>query len=496
LFATKRPGKMKKNINRTSGIMIKNLHGRRTSVLLSLFLLLLMSKVSAEKLITYPAPVSYAKSPNYTVTVNGKTSPVYDARINDPDNCGFTYFDFEGTVHIVVTVPAGFESVKIRPLSAGIKPAIKGNRIEFDMTSPKKLCLELNGKLSYPLFIFANTLEVNPPKATDPNVRYFGPGFHDAGQIDIKSNETVYIAGGAVVKGYFTSTNTTNIKILGRGIMDAHENNTGMISFRDCKNIIMDGIFIIDQPTYRWTSTYTSCDSVLVRNIKIIAGDNVSNDGIDIVSSQKFTVDDCFVKCYDDCVVIKAMGTSRRDSRDILIKNCLIWNIQAYAVQIGPELLASEVTDVLVKNCDFIHPNHTEKDPGEIYYYYCGSIGIVNGDSCEVHNIRYEDIRIEDPTAKLISLKIMKTQWNKDRGFGRIHDIYFKDIRVIDGSPAPSEIISTGLDDFYNSTKVRPGQLIENVTFENLNILGRTIMNVQEGGFIIYPSSVNLKFIK
>ena len=487
---------MKESVNYSSGIRIKNLPGRKASMVLFSFLFFLIPKVSAEKLITYPAPEGYAKSPSYTVTVNGKPSPVYDARINDPDNCGYTYFDFEGTVHVIVTVPDGFESVKIRPQSAGIKAKVKGNKIEFDMTSPKKLCLELNGKVSYPLFIFANPLEINPPKSTDRGVHYFGPGFHDAGQIDVKSNETVYIAGGAVVKGYFTASNAENIKILGRGVMDAHENNTGMIAFNNCRNVVVEGIFMIDQPTYKWTSTYTSCDSVLVKNIKIIAGDNVSNDGIDIVSSQKFTVDDCFVKCYDDCIVIKAMGTTRRDSRDIVIKNCLIWNIQAYAVEIGPELLASEVTNVLVKNCDFIHPNHTEKDPGEIYYYYCGSIGIVNGDSCDVHNIRYEDIRIEDPTAKLISLKIMKTQWNKDKAFGRIHDIYFKNILVIDGNTAPSEIISTGLDDFYNSTKVRPGQLIENVTFENLNILGKIIMNVQEGGFIVYPSVVNLKFIK
>ena len=173
---------MKESVNYSSGIRIKNLPGKKASMVLFLFLFFLMPKASAENLITYPAPEGYAKSPSYTVTVNGKQSPVYDARINDPDNCGYTYFDFEGTVHVIVTVPAGFESVKIRPQSAGIKAKVKGNKIEFDMTSPKKLCLELNGKVSYPLFIFANPLEINPPKSTDRGVRYFGPGFHDAGQ--------------------------------------------------------------------------------------------------------------------------------------------------------------------------------------------------------------------------------------------------------------------------------------------------------------------------
>ena len=248
---------MSKSMNHSTCMMKKHLCKSKVLLIMLISLFITMAEVSAEKLITYPAPEGYAKSPSYTVTVNGKPSPVYDARINEPDNCGFTYFDFEGTVHVEVTVSGGFESVRIRPQSAGIKPTFRGNKIEFDMTSPKKICLELNEKLSYPLFIFANRLEINPPKANDAGVVYFGPGFHDAGNIDIKSNETVYIAGGAVVKGYFTATNAQKIRILGRGIMDAHDNNTGMISFSDCKNVIVEGIFMIDQPTYRWTSTYT-----------------------------------------------------------------------------------------------------------------------------------------------------------------------------------------------------------------------------------------------
>ena len=50
------------------------------------------------------------------------------------------------------------------------------------------------------LFLFANAPEVNPPKQGDAGVRYYGPGvYHE--NIDVKSNETIYLAGGAVIFG-------------------------------------------------------------------------------------------------------------------------------------------------------------------------------------------------------------------------------------------------------------------------------------------------------
>jgi hypothetical protein len=464
-------------------------------IFISLLLFLPCSVLNSQTLVVYPAPEGAELSGTYSLTVNERPVPVYDARIDDPDNCGFAYFDFEGTVHVSITVPGGFNTVKIRPQSAGIDAIVQGNKIEFDLPSPRKLCIELDGKISYPLFIFPNSPEIDPPRPDDPNVRYFGPGIHDAGEMVLKTGETVYVAGGAIVKGYFTASNANNIKILGRGIMDAHDNNTSMIRMRDCKNVVVDGIWIVDQPAWKWTTSYYICDSTLVNNVKIIAGEDVSNDGIGIISCQVFTVNDCFIKCVDDCVVIKAKRTNRRSVKDVTITNCLIWNIQAFGIQIGPELDAPEVTGVLVKNCDLIHPLHTETDPNHLSYYYCGALGIMNGDDCEVHNVRYEDIRIEDATAKLISLKIMKTQWNTVEKYGQIHDIYFKDIRVVDGDFVPSEIISFAVDKFYNGNKVKPEQLIRNVTFENLNILGKSISNTQEGGFIVCPASQNLRFI-
>jgi hypothetical protein len=53
----------------------------------------------------------------------------------------------------------------------------------------------------HPLMVFANPLEKDAPKKDDPNEIYFGPGIHRpaAGVVEVKSQQTLYIAGVRVV---------------------------------------------------------------------------------------------------------------------------------------------------------------------------------------------------------------------------------------------------------------------------------------------------------
>ena len=51
-----------------------------------------------------------------------------------------------------------------------------------------------------PLLLFANPLETDTPKQGDPNVVYFGPGVHKPEKIALQSGQTLYLAGGALVK--------------------------------------------------------------------------------------------------------------------------------------------------------------------------------------------------------------------------------------------------------------------------------------------------------
>ena len=102
---------------------------------------------------------------------------------------------------------------------------------------------------------------------------------------------------------------------------------------------------------------------------------------------------------------------------------------------------------------------------------------------------------IEDATAKLISIKIMKTEWNEAKGWGQIRDIYFKNISLVDSKFVPSEILSYGFEGKFSPWNNPKHTVVENVTFENLVILGKVIMNPSEGGFIVNPYAKNIRFI-
>jgi len=49
--------------------------------------------------------------------------------------------------------------------------------------------------------LFANPPECDVPQPDAPNLLYFGPGIHEVSHVVVSNNQTVYVAGGAVVRG-------------------------------------------------------------------------------------------------------------------------------------------------------------------------------------------------------------------------------------------------------------------------------------------------------
>ena len=185
---------------------------------------------------TYSSPGDLANVPNlkqssdYTITVNGKTSFVYETEntwdgkvegkfvpgsIRSQKKAAFTNFDFKNeTVTVQVTCNFTVNSVNIRPKSDSVAFTRNGNVISFTISKSKYLSVEVNDRLK-PLFIFADSIET-PPTV---NITY-GPGIHVIGpKFVVPGNQKVYIAGGAVVVGSFYCTGN-NFKIYGRGLLN------------------------------------------------------------------------------------------------------------------------------------------------------------------------------------------------------------------------------------------------------------------------------------
>ncbi len=416
----------------------------------------------ASQLIIYEAPEGAESAPEYELEVNGQKVFVYNTR-----PAALAYFSFDGRVDIKVTFLGTVYNYDIRPKSRNIHSELYRNQISFSIDKPENLSIEINKNLKRPLFIFANPLETKAPNKDDKTVHFFEAGkIHYPGQVMLKSGETAYIEGGAIVRGHFMTNQGENIQILGRGILDNSHYQKGEhrpIEINQCKNVLLDGIILTE--SRHWSCASFASENVTYNNIKIVS-DNDWDDGIDIVGSQHVLVSNCFIRTKDDCIAVKGgvnyftEFSSSFDVDDITIRNSVMWNgVWGNALEIGFETRSDTIKNVLFKDCDLIHVEGPE-----------GTFTIHNGDRAVVKNIRYEDIRVEDSKGWLVDFKVLNSQYSKDAERGKIEGVLLKNIKV-EGEHYPSSQI-LGFSDECN---------IKNVTLENFYIHGEKINSTYNG---------------
>ncbi|UCD49173.1 MAG: hypothetical protein JSW27_16770 [Phycisphaerales bacterium] len=247
-------------------------HARRAVIVGAVLVMGLASQVRAG-VVTYPAPDGAARAADFRVRVDGQAQFVYDSEI-----AAFVSFSFSKSVHVAVTPQKAFSRVDIRPKHRNVAFTIENGTIQFDLDEPCQLSIELDGDIERPLFLFANPVEKKVPKPDDKRVRYFGPGrIHEAGEIVLESGQTLYIAGGAVVRGRVRAEGAKNVKVRGRGILDGSHRDykTQMLKFSECTNVDLEGITILN--SYGWTVVPVKSDNVKIDNVKIVGWRD--NDG-------------------------------------------------------------------------------------------------------------------------------------------------------------------------------------------------------------------------
>ncbi|MFW6303852.1 MAG: glycosyl hydrolase family 28 protein [Candidatus Sumerlaeota bacterium] len=411
-------------------------------------------------------------SPDYKLRINGA-----DVTVSHCEVAGYAPVSFDGPADIEIEALNDFKDVCVRPLRHGIQPEIEGRTVRFGVEGPWKLSVEFDGDLRKPLFIFATAPETERPDPKDETVRYFEAGkVHEAGEIRLESGQTVYIEAGAVVRGFIRGDGVENIRVAGRGILDASQMNHSrdqkrehVIRFVDCKNIEVEGISIIDPPC--WTLVHRGCRDSHIHDVHIVTW-VMGGDGIDMVGCRDMLVENCFARCKDDCIAIKA-STYRdtyggRNVSNITVRDSVFWNAETgNALEIGYETQCDEMRDIVFRNCDIIH---TEKEG----YQSGGTLTIHNGDRADIHNVLYEDIRIEDTHEKLIDLKVLVARYTRDDLRGHIRDITFRNIQLVDGRFPPSIIRGH-----------EPDNMIQNVTIENLTAYGKKVADAIDAHMIV-----------
>lgn len=420
------------------------------------------------EVIAYPVPPGIEASTDYKVVAGNTNIFVYKTPV-----LSFASFALEGEAEVVLVVDRPIKRPVIRPLSLGIKPTVEGNTIRFRIRQPCHLVVEVDEDTKRPLFLFADAPELSTPPAGAPGVRYFPGGrIYEAGTIQLKDNETLYLGGGAVVRAVIRAKDVTGARILGPGVLDAsvRQDKTKMVELNSCTNIEINGPIVLG--SYGWTIVPEFSEDIHLRNLKVLSWRD-NDDGIDIVSSRRVTVDHCIFRTKDDCIAVKALvdtgkstvavdnfepvtpplltiGPSQSNVEGVRVVNSTFWSSFAgHALTVGYELRAASVHNILFQNCDII-----KKEAGP-------ALSIDNADFGVIDDVRFENLRVEDGCDKLMMLQV---------GFFK----YSGDCPMEYARRNPDRKETRGGDwlQLVNEKRAHKRGVIRNVLFKNIQIAG------------------------
>lgn len=424
-------------------------------LLLSIILLISLTSVFAQ-VTTWQTPEGFASEKFYSVKVNGIPVPVFDTPV-----ASYAVFDMKGEVTVEVNTMYDVRWVDIRPLRWDMKPKYTGdNSFSFFMKEPANLSVELNGRIrQQPLFVFAGKPEANKPSKTDENVIWFEGGklYKDV-KLELQDNQTVYIEGGAVVQGTIEARGKKNIRICGRGILDGSfvkdmpGNRHRWIGLVDSRDIQIEGITLHNGTT--WQVALFHCDQVKINDIHLVS-ESGGDDGMDICRCTNVIIDNVFAHTKDDCIAIKSQGDypGSDPTDNILVKNCVFWNsIWGNAIEIGFELYSDEVKNIRFENIDLIHVEDG------------AAMSIHNAGQAHVHDVVFENIRVEDCRQKLFDVAIFFSQWGPDG----IRDKDWIAQNYLHGAWDGVQKIPAGKEEYHSSFRGK----VNNILFKNIQVVG------------------------
>jgi hypothetical protein len=438
-------------------------------LLFALASLLAASTRGAAQVVTYPAPAGETLSIQYTVQAGGRPVPVYVARVLDPPFGGkeydyggpysFASFDVSGPVQVRIWSEKPLSGLVVRPANPRFKIRLAAtNTAIVSLPGPCKLSIEPDGKKG-PLLLFANAVEEHTPRAADarPNLIYYGPGIHRPGKIALTNNQTLYLAGGAVVKGGVLAEGE-NIRISGRGILDSSDwewrkgPTPHVISIRGT-NVEVSGITI--RGAAHWTIVPRNSRNVTVRDVKICGSRVQNDDGINPCNSQDVRITDCFIRSDDDCVALKGLDLSAPNNNveRITVENCILWCDRARIFLLGHESRAAFMRNITLRNLDIIH-------------YSMAAFLFEPGEEMRLQAVSIENVRIHGEGQKLLArLGPVVNQYMLNKVPGYVSDVHFRNV-VLAGNPGPCRIQLSGADEQHN---------VRSVSFEDVEIAGEKL---------------------
>lgn len=445
-----------------------------------------LETLTETQVVIYEGPTILTSSDLAQIYVNDQELFVYETLVNHSRVFSFAaprttaavaYFDFEGRVTVSISVPDIVESAVVRPLARNINVDINENTITFELTQADNYVIEFNDDTDKAIHLFANPLEENPvdPNDLDDDVIYLGPGVHKADAIPLSSNQTLYIAGGAVVYGQVRLEGVENVTIRGRGIIDGSiysrttaSESTIPLEFRNSKNIHIEGISVLNPAG--WVVFVYFSEQVTIDNLKIITA-RANGDGISINSSKDVLVANSFVRTWDDSLVVK--NTHGGETNNVVFDNITVWTDLAQSMEVGYETNGTTMEDIVFSNITVLHNFHKPV------------MSIHNADNSHINGVIFSHITVEDAQIigdaqgadqvddnYLVELFIRyNPEWTSTGGQrGSIANVIFNNINVLDGAEHLVASLS-GYDAAHD---------IKNVYFNNFTVKGLPIQSDED----------------
>lgn len=362
-------------------------------------------------------------------------------------------FSFSGKVTVVIEpLKARGIGVEVRPDPPGVAAAVEDGKVRVEITRPGQYYVMVKAEgdprhdFEHPLFLFANPPETLVPSEGTPGVHYFGPGAHDIGfQYRVKAGETVYLAGGALVRGslYYEGD---GVKILGRGILTDRklmlervktalaEKAAGKknawdldhdVMYRDkwatiygdwnADGALIEGITVIESPFYM---VRTHGRDTVFRNLKLM-GDLYNNNGI--IGGTNHKILNCFLKVEDDVFCWMAPISETR--------NCVIWKQNnACMVQLGYGYSYTTRGHILADNWVIV-------DTTNVQNMARGLFGLASSNGTTFTDCRIEGLKVYGDTLSFLAIDnwYRPTPWSQPREKGtnlRPIELWFKDVEI------------------------------------------------------------------
>jgi exo-poly-alpha-galacturonosidase len=289
-------------------------------------------------------------------------------------------------------------TVEVRTQEANNR-ALKSKTIKFRTAAKGKIYNILDyGAKTDSLFKNTKAIQAAIDACSAGGTVYIPKGTFISGALFLKSNMTLYIEKGGVLKGTKTPEdylpmilnrfegwelktyasllnggtlnrdgryNIKNLRITGEGIIDGGGKQLGdamikangmrsrgrLICLMNCQDVCISNLTITEPPC--WTIHYIYSNNVTCHDLKIITYGIANGDGIDPDSSTDCYIFNCTFDTGDDCIAIKSGKNPEgffiaKPTKNVRITNCDFK--RGHGISIGSEM-SGGVSNVVVQDC-------------------------------------------------------------------------------------------------------------------------------------------------